>query len=131
MIRMRRRGAYIHILNCVLLFVLQCVLPKRKLGVFEDSAVERWYLLWRAEHIVGFYKETCHLNLLICAVHCLFGITKAYVLQCLSLAVSAQCTDCCGSTMHMLQVVQVVRSSVCDGDLSASCQSVFHGGFSR
>ncbi|CDJ34340.1 uncharacterized protein EMH_0061570 [Eimeria mitis] len=63
------------------------VLPKIKLGIFEDSAIERWYLLWRAEHIVGFYKETCHLNLLICALQCLFGITKAYVAQCASLAV--------------------------------------------
>ncbi|CDJ49165.1 hypothetical protein, conserved [Eimeria brunetti] len=63
------------------------VRPKLKLGIFEDSAIERWYLLWRAEHIVGFYKETCHLNLLICFLQCLFGIAKAYLAQCLYLAV--------------------------------------------
>ncbi|CDJ61328.1 hypothetical protein EMWEY_00009900 [Eimeria maxima] len=63
------------------------VRPRLKLGIFEDSAIERWYILWRADHIVGFYKETCHLNLLICALQCLFGIAKAYVTQCLFLAV--------------------------------------------
>ncbi|CDJ49164.1 hypothetical protein, conserved [Eimeria brunetti] len=80
----------------------QAVMPKVKLGVFEDSAVERWYLLWRAEHIVAFYKDTCHINLLICALQCLFTVGRLYFVECLFTAVekyddgdsnSLECSD--------------------------------------
>ncbi|CDI73826.1 hypothetical protein, conserved [Eimeria praecox] len=63
------------------------VMPKVKLGVFEDSAVERWYLLWRAEYIVAFYKDTCHINLLICALQCLFAMARRYIVECLCVVV--------------------------------------------
>ncbi|CDJ49166.1 hypothetical protein, conserved [Eimeria brunetti] len=65
----------------------EAVLPKLKWGVFEDGAIERWYLLWRAEYIVSFYKEICYINLLICALLCLYDMTRRYVVECLSLAV--------------------------------------------
>ena len=74
----------------LLLPLLQVVLPKVKGGVFEDSAIERWYLLWRAEYIICFYKEIYHINLLICALQCLFGMTRRYVIECLSLAVGEE-----------------------------------------
>ena len=74
----------------LLLLLLQVVLPKVKSGVFEDSAIERWYLLWRAEYIIKFYKEICHINLLICALQCLFEMTRRMVVECLHQAVSEE-----------------------------------------
>ncbi|CDJ34339.1 uncharacterized protein EMH_0061460 [Eimeria mitis] len=65
----------------------EAVVPKVKWGVFEDSAIERWYLLWRAEYIIRFYKEICYISLLICALQCLFDMTRRYVVECLSLAI--------------------------------------------
>ncbi|CDI87324.1 hypothetical protein, conserved [Eimeria praecox] len=65
----------------------EAVLPKLKWGVFEDSAIERWYLLWRAEYIISFYKEICHINLLVCALQCLFEMTRRYAVECLSQAI--------------------------------------------
>lgn len=56
-------------------------MPKMKLGMFSDSALERWYILWRADHIVCFYKETASLNMLLCALQCLFGMVQGVIME--------------------------------------------------
>lgn len=63
-------------------------MPRMKLGKFEDSAIERWYLLWRAECVPGFYKEISNINLLICGLQCIFEVLKGFAVECFGLAVS-------------------------------------------
>ena len=58
-----------------------------RVGVFEDSAIERWYVLWRADNVTSFYKGTVWLNLGICVLHCLYGICKAFALEYFALVV--------------------------------------------
>ncbi|KAL8273261.1 hypothetical protein Esti_002762 [Eimeria stiedai] len=59
-------------------------MPKMVLGVFKDRAIERWYILWRADQIVEFYRETACFTLLICVLQCVFGMTRATIVEYLS-----------------------------------------------
>ncbi|CDJ37003.1 hypothetical protein, conserved [Eimeria tenella] len=65
----------------------ETVMPRMTLGKFEDSAIERWYLLWRAECVPGFYKEISNINLLICGLQCIFEVLKGFAVECFGLAV--------------------------------------------
>lgn len=74
--------------SILLLLLCQILMPKMELGIFKDDAIERWYLLWRAGHIIGFYKETASTNMFICVLQCLFGVVRACIMEYLSKLVS-------------------------------------------
>ncbi|XP_026192808.1 uncharacterized protein LOC34622619 [Cyclospora cayetanensis] len=58
------------------------LLPRAVLGVFEDAVLERWYMLWRSVLVVDLYKASNGLNISICLLQCLFGMARAYVMEC-------------------------------------------------
>ncbi|KAL8431540.1 hypothetical protein Efla_000586 [Eimeria flavescens] len=59
----------------------EILLPKMAFGTFTDYAIERWYILWRADHIAGFYKETASFTMLIGVLQCVFGMIRAVVIE--------------------------------------------------
>ncbi|OEH79090.1 hypothetical protein cyc_06456 [Cyclospora cayetanensis] len=60
----------------------EVLLPRAVLGVFEDAVLERWYMLWRSVLVVDLYKASNGLNISICLLQCLFGMARAYVMEC-------------------------------------------------